>query len=179
MLNDCDSCLRQAMGMFSSALASGQLGPLLSQFGLPAEAVDAANKGGERHTDTQNYSPVTIFKFFDVLWTMRIWLYYLMQSLFTSPPVVLLSLLCLSTCFLVFIFELYFYFFLVRCGGVCQSHAGDQRRLQREERGRWGHESGLELTPPPPTSLNSVPVKICDSFHFSIFLDLLFSVKLS
>lgn len=50
MLNDCDSCLRQAMGMFSSALASGQLGPLLSQFGLPAEAVDAANKGGERHT---------------------------------------------------------------------------------------------------------------------------------
>ncbi|KAM8754701.1 proteasomal ubiquitin receptor ADRM1 isoform 2-T2 [Acanthopagrus schlegelii] len=36
---------QQAMGMFSSALASGQLGPLLSQFGLPAEAVDAANKG--------------------------------------------------------------------------------------------------------------------------------------
>ncbi|XP_068161195.1 proteasomal ubiquitin receptor ADRM1-like isoform X2 [Antennarius striatus] len=36
---------QQAMSMFSSALASGQLGPLLSQFGLPAEAVDAANKG--------------------------------------------------------------------------------------------------------------------------------------
>lgn len=33
--------------MFSSALASGQLGPLMNQFGLPAEAVDAANKGGE------------------------------------------------------------------------------------------------------------------------------------
>lgn len=33
--------------MFSAALASGQLGPLMSQFGLPAEAVDAANKGGE------------------------------------------------------------------------------------------------------------------------------------
>lgn len=32
--------------MFSSALASGQLGPLMNQFGLPAEAVDAANKGG-------------------------------------------------------------------------------------------------------------------------------------
>lgn len=32
--------------MFSAALASGQLGPLMSQFGLPAEAVDAANKGG-------------------------------------------------------------------------------------------------------------------------------------
>nr|XP_046253257.1 proteasomal ubiquitin receptor ADRM1 isoform X2 [Scatophagus argus] len=36
---------QQAMGMFSSALASGQLGPLLSQFGLSAEAVDAANRG--------------------------------------------------------------------------------------------------------------------------------------
>lgn len=40
------------MSMFSSALASGQLGPLMSQFGLPAEAVDAANRGGEMHTDT-------------------------------------------------------------------------------------------------------------------------------
>lgn len=37
----------QALSMFSAALASGQLGPLMSQFGLPAEAVDAANKGGE------------------------------------------------------------------------------------------------------------------------------------
>lgn len=37
----------QAMSMFSSALASGQLGPLMNQFGLPSEAVDAANKGGE------------------------------------------------------------------------------------------------------------------------------------
>ncbi|KAM9855544.1 proteasomal ubiquitin receptor ADRM1 isoform 2-T2 [Aulostomus maculatus] len=36
---------QQSMSMFSSALASGQLGPLMSQFGLPAEAVDAANKG--------------------------------------------------------------------------------------------------------------------------------------
>ncbi|XP_075883011.1 proteasomal ubiquitin receptor ADRM1-like [Nelusetta ayraudi] len=36
---------QQAMSMFSSALASGQLGPLLSQFGLPSEAVDAANRG--------------------------------------------------------------------------------------------------------------------------------------
>lgn len=33
--------------MFSAALASGQLGPLMCQFGLPAEAVEAANKGGE------------------------------------------------------------------------------------------------------------------------------------
>lgn len=35
------------MGLFSSALASGQLGPLMNQFGLPSEAVDAANKGGK------------------------------------------------------------------------------------------------------------------------------------
>uniref|UniRef100_A0A3Q0RNS0 ADRM1 26S proteasome ubiquitin receptor n=1 Tax=Amphilophus citrinellus TaxID=61819 RepID=A0A3Q0RNS0_AMPCI len=36
---------QQSMSMFSSALASGQLGPLMSQFGLPPEAVDAANRG--------------------------------------------------------------------------------------------------------------------------------------
>ncbi|XP_012681599.1 proteasomal ubiquitin receptor ADRM1 isoform X2 [Clupea harengus] len=36
---------QQAMSMFSSALASGQLGPLMNQFGLPSGAVDAANKG--------------------------------------------------------------------------------------------------------------------------------------
>ncbi|XP_012735487.2 proteasomal ubiquitin receptor ADRM1 isoform X2 [Fundulus heteroclitus] len=36
---------QQSMSMFSSALASGQLGPLMSQFGLSAEAVDAANRG--------------------------------------------------------------------------------------------------------------------------------------
>uniref|UniRef100_A0A8C5R6X5 ADRM1 26S proteasome ubiquitin receptor n=1 Tax=Leptobrachium leishanense TaxID=445787 RepID=A0A8C5R6X5_9ANUR len=36
---------QQALSMFSAALSSGQLGPLMSQFGLPAEAVDAANKG--------------------------------------------------------------------------------------------------------------------------------------
>lgn len=41
------------MSMFSSALASGQLGPLLSQFGLPPEAVDAANRGGDTRTHTQ------------------------------------------------------------------------------------------------------------------------------
>lgn len=35
------------MSLFSSALASGQLGPLMNQFGLPSEAVDAANKGGK------------------------------------------------------------------------------------------------------------------------------------
>uniref|UniRef100_A0A8C2ZNJ2 ADRM1 26S proteasome ubiquitin receptor n=1 Tax=Cyclopterus lumpus TaxID=8103 RepID=A0A8C2ZNJ2_CYCLU len=35
----------QFQHMFSSALASGQLGPLMSQFGLPTEAVDAANIG--------------------------------------------------------------------------------------------------------------------------------------
>uniref|UniRef100_A0A1A8N893 Adhesion regulating molecule 1 n=1 Tax=Nothobranchius rachovii TaxID=451742 RepID=A0A1A8N893_9TELE len=36
---------QQSMSLFSSALASGQLGPLMSQFGLSAEAVDAANRG--------------------------------------------------------------------------------------------------------------------------------------
>ncbi|XP_026873271.1 proteasomal ubiquitin receptor ADRM1-like [Electrophorus electricus] len=36
---------QQAMSLFSSALASGQLGPLMNQFGLPTEAVDAANRG--------------------------------------------------------------------------------------------------------------------------------------
>ncbi|KAF5906714.1 proteasomal ubiquitin receptor ADRM1-like, partial [Clarias magur] len=36
---------QQAISLFSSALASGQLGPLMNQFGLPSEAVDAANKG--------------------------------------------------------------------------------------------------------------------------------------
>uniref|UniRef100_A0A3B5PNI6 ADRM1 26S proteasome ubiquitin receptor n=1 Tax=Xiphophorus maculatus TaxID=8083 RepID=A0A3B5PNI6_XIPMA len=36
---------QQSMSMFSSALASGQLGPLMNQFGLSAEAVDAANRG--------------------------------------------------------------------------------------------------------------------------------------
>nr|XP_057906926.1 proteasomal ubiquitin receptor ADRM1-like [Doryrhamphus excisus] len=36
---------QQHMSMFSSALASGQLGPLMSQFGLPADAVAAANRG--------------------------------------------------------------------------------------------------------------------------------------
>lgn len=37
---------RQAMSSFSSALASGQLGPLLAQFGLPEAAQTAAGKGG-------------------------------------------------------------------------------------------------------------------------------------
>lgn len=40
--------------MFSSALASGQLGPLMNQFGLPSEAVDAANKGGMTETHTKD-----------------------------------------------------------------------------------------------------------------------------
>ena len=52
ILSDCGFSLPQSMSMFSSALASGQLGPLMSQFGLPAEAVDAANRGGERQTPT-------------------------------------------------------------------------------------------------------------------------------
>lgn len=38
---------RQAMRTFSEALASGQLGPVMKQFGLPAAAQEAATKGGE------------------------------------------------------------------------------------------------------------------------------------
>lgn len=64
-----DSCLLQAMGMFSSALASGQLGPLLSQFGLPADAVDAANKGGRIHTQkTIVQLPYLIFLMYSEVW---------------------------------------------------------------------------------------------------------------
>lgn len=36
---------QQALGMFSSALQSGQLGPVVSQFKLSSEAVEAANLG--------------------------------------------------------------------------------------------------------------------------------------
>lgn len=35
----------QAATMFSSALSSGQLGPVISQFGLGSEATAAANRG--------------------------------------------------------------------------------------------------------------------------------------
>ena len=35
---------QQAVGIFSSALATGQLGAVLQQFGCPAAAVEAANK---------------------------------------------------------------------------------------------------------------------------------------
>ena len=37
---------QQAVTSFSSALASGQLGPVLAQFGLGEAAVTAANQGG-------------------------------------------------------------------------------------------------------------------------------------
>ncbi|CAF1029896.1 unnamed protein product [Rotaria sp. Silwood1] len=36
---------RQAVGTFSVALQTGQLGPVLAQFGLPEEAITAANQG--------------------------------------------------------------------------------------------------------------------------------------
>lgn len=38
---------RQALVTFNSALQSGQLGPLMGQFGLGQEVVSAANTGGE------------------------------------------------------------------------------------------------------------------------------------
>ena len=37
---------QQALGTFNSALQSGQLGPLMSQFGLGGQVVTAANTGG-------------------------------------------------------------------------------------------------------------------------------------
>ena len=42
------SFLFQALQSFSAALASCQLGPLMAQFGLSDEAVQAANSGGCR-----------------------------------------------------------------------------------------------------------------------------------
>ena len=38
--------LLQAMSSFSAALASGQLGPLMSQFGLGEDVANAAAQGG-------------------------------------------------------------------------------------------------------------------------------------
>lgn len=35
----------QAANQFSSALTSGQMGPVISQFGLPSEVTAAANSG--------------------------------------------------------------------------------------------------------------------------------------
>jgi len=37
---------QQAINKFSMALQSGQLGPLLQQFGLSQACIDAANNGG-------------------------------------------------------------------------------------------------------------------------------------
>ena len=36
---------QQALSSFCAALQSGQLGPLIQQFGLPEECVNAANSG--------------------------------------------------------------------------------------------------------------------------------------
>ena len=41
---------QQALGVFGSALQSGQLGHLMSEFGLGQSVVDAANTGSEEHT---------------------------------------------------------------------------------------------------------------------------------
>ncbi len=40
----------QAMGLFSSALQSGQLGPLMGQFGLGPGVTEAANTGSELYS---------------------------------------------------------------------------------------------------------------------------------
>lgn len=38
---------QQALGVFGSALQSGQLGPLMSQFGMGQDVVSAANTGSK------------------------------------------------------------------------------------------------------------------------------------
>ncbi|KAI2811205.1 adhesion regulating molecule 1 [Blomia tropicalis] len=59
---------QQALGSFSAALQSGQLGPLVQQFGLPEECVQAANSGNleafvrgleKKSTDSKNSSSST------------------------------------------------------------------------------------------------------------------------
>ena len=40
---------QQALSIFSSALQSGQLGPLIQQFGFGQECADAATSGGLSH----------------------------------------------------------------------------------------------------------------------------------
>lgn len=59
---------QQALNSFSSALTSGQLGPVLAQFGLSEAAVAAANQGG---------------KICLVLYSL-----YILYILITIPPVV-------------------------------------------------------------------------------------------
>ena len=49
---------QQALGSFSAALQSGQLGPLVQQFGLPEECVQAANSGS-----MFNFNFISIIKF--------------------------------------------------------------------------------------------------------------------
>lgn len=60
----------QALSMFSAALASGQLGPLMSQFGLPAEAIDAANKGGMYQCCWN------VMNWWDLLFELLLWLFF-------------------------------------------------------------------------------------------------------
>lgn len=122
----------QAMSMFSSALASGQLGPLMNQFGLPAEAVDAANKGGQCSGS------------FALLENQKC--LYFNRSPSRIPSWVNKKKLTPSH--------------HCRRGSICQSHGNwDQvrpgRRLQRQERRGRRHEFGLrtlryQLTHLPP-----------------------------
>ena len=52
----------QALSSFSSALQSGQLGPLMTQFGLGEDVANAAAQGGMLGTSPDFVGlPVTIF----------------------------------------------------------------------------------------------------------------------
>lgn len=47
---------QHALSTFSAALQSGQLGPLIQQFGLGPECVEAANRGGKCFVSNDNLS---------------------------------------------------------------------------------------------------------------------------
>jgi hypothetical protein len=52
---------QQALSTFSAALQSGQLGPLIQQFGLSHECVDAANSGGLIILILNHYFKILLF----------------------------------------------------------------------------------------------------------------------
>lgn len=54
---------QQALNSFSSALQSGQLGPLIQQFGLPEDCVVAANTGSKFLLNFQQSLFLILFKF--------------------------------------------------------------------------------------------------------------------
>lgn len=53
----------QALSSFSSALQSGQLGPLMTQFGLGEDVANAAAQGGKNHV----YSKYVLKLMYEIL----------------------------------------------------------------------------------------------------------------